>query len=232
MLEMPLARVAALLATLVVLFVSGCSSGTATESTLTAVPDPVPQPAEIIRESTPVDAAVATFAGGCFWCVEAAFQETPGVSNAISGYAGGAEVDPTYEEVYTGRTGHRESVQVYYDPSSVTYPELLEVFWRATDPTDAEGQFVDRGLPYTTAVFVRDDQQLAAAEQSRDALDASGRFEEPVVTPVLPFTTFYEAEDYHQDFYLKSSDRYESYEAGSGREEFKAQVWREIQESS
>ncbi len=223
--------VVALVASFFVALVAGCRAGPEA-SELAAGPEQVPQPAVIVRESTPSDAAVATFAGGCFWCVEAVFQETAGVSNAISGYAGGAEVDPTYREVYTGRTGHREAVQVYYDPAVVTYSELLDVFWRAIDPTDPGGQFVDRGLPYTTAIFVRDEAQRATAEESKDALAGSGVFEQPIVTPVLPFTTFYEAEEYHQDFYLKSEDRYDTYEAGSGREEFKAQVWQEIQETS
>lgn len=223
--------VVALVASFLVAFLAGCRAEPEAAA-LAAVPEPVPQPAVIVREPTPADAAVATFAGGCFWCVESAFQETPGVSNAISGYAGGPEVDPTYEEVYTGSTGHRESVQVYYDPAVVTYSELLDVFWRAIDPTDPGGQFVDRGLPYTTAVFVRDEAQRAAAEESKDALAESGVFEQPIATPVLPFTTFFEAEEYHQDFYLKSADRYDEYEADSGREEFKAQVWQEIQETS
>jgi peptide methionine sulfoxide reductase msrA/msrB len=223
--------VAALVAGILVAVLAGCRAEPEA-SALVAVPEPVPQPAEIIREPTPADAAVATFAGGCFWCVESGFQETPGVSNAISGYAGGPEVNPTYEEVYTGSTGHREAVQVYYDPAVVTYSELLDVFWRAIDPTDAGGQFVDRGLPYTTAIFVRDEAQRAAAEESKAALAASGVFDEPIVTPVLPFTTFFEAEEYHQDFYLKSGDRYDAYAAGSGREEFKERVWQEIQESS
>jgi peptide methionine sulfoxide reductase msrA/msrB len=223
---------ALLIAGLLGLLLAGCGGAAELESAPTDVPDPVPQPAVIVREPTPAEAAVATFAGGCFWCVEAAFQETPGVSNAISGYAGGAEVDPTYKDVYTGSTGHREAVQVYYDPAVVSYTELLDVFWRATDPTDPGGQFVDRGLPYTTAVFVRDDAQQAAAEDSRAALATSGVFDEPIVTPILPFTTFYEAEEYHQDFYLKSEERYDAYEAGSGREEFKARVWQEIQQES
>ncbi len=223
--------VAALAASVFVALLAGCRADPEA-SELAAVPEPVPQPAVIVRESIPDDAAVATFAGGCFWCVESVFQETAGVSNAISGYAGGSEVDPTYQDVYTGRTGHREAVQVYYDPAVITYSELLDVFWRAIDPTDAGGQFVDRGFPYTTAVFVRDEAQRAAAQESRDALAESGVFDQPIATPVLPFTTFYEAEEYHQDFYLKSADRYDRYEAGSGREEFKAQVWQEIQETS
>ena len=220
------------LAAVAIGFVAGYRSEPVVGSAATAVPDPVPEPATLVREATPPGSAVATFAGGCFWCVEAAFQETEGVSNAISGYAGGAEIDPTYRDVYTGATGHRESVQVYYDPAVVSYEELLEVFWRSIDPTDAGGQFVDRGLPYTTAVFVQDDDQRAVAERSKAALAASGRFQEEIVTPVLPFTTFYEAEDYHQDYYLKSPERYDDYEQGSGREAFKARAWQEIQDAA
>ncbi len=141
-------------------------------------------------------------------------------------------MSPTNEEVHTGRTGHREAVQVYYDPEAVNYCELLDAFWQAIDPTDPGGQFVDRGLPYTTAIFVRGGAQRASAQASKDAPAESGVFEQPIATPVLPFTTFYEAEEYHRDFHLKSEVRYDEYEAGSGREEFKAQVWQKIQETS
>lgn len=189
------------------------------------------QPAELVSEEYPIGAAAATFAGGCFWCTEAAFQETPGVSNAISGYAGGSEFDPTYKAVYTGATGHREALRVYYDPEQVTYQELLDVYWKSIDPTDPDGQFVDRGTPYTTAIFVHSDQQRSAAESSKTALQNLGRLDAPIVTEILPLTTFYEAEEYHQDFYLKSSDRYEAYTGASGRADFKERVWGEIQES-
>ncbi len=202
---------------------------------VTRDPAPVADPApaaggtEVVSEAVPPGAAVATFAGGCFWCTEAAFQETPGVSNAISGYAGGTEPNPSYEDVYTGGTSHRESLQVYFDPEQVSYRELLEVYWRSIDPTDPGGQFVDRGMPYTTAIFVRGPEQRRAAQRSKDRLAESGRFEAPIVTEILPFTSFYQAEDYHQDFYQKSSDRYRAYEDASGREAFKALVWQEIQ---
>lgn len=189
----------------------------------------VAAPVEVVRESVPDGAAVATFAGGCFWCTEAVFQQTPGVSNAISGYAGGTEPDPSYEDVYTGRTSHREALQVYFDPADVSYKELLDVFWRSIDPTDAGGQFVDRGPSYSTAIYVRDEQQRRAAERSKRELAESGRFSDPIATQIVPFTTFYQAEDYHQDFYQKSSERYAAYEGASGREEFKARVWQEIQ---
>ena len=156
-------------------------------------------------------------------------QETEGVSEVVSGYAGGEEVDPTYEDVYKGRTGHRESVQVYFDPSVVTYDELLDIFWKNIDPTDDGGQFVDRGFSYTTAIFYHDQDQRRAAQSSLDELDRAGRFDEAIVTKILPFTSFYPAEDYHQDYYKKSSTRYNIYKDASGREDFKRKVWEEIQ---
>lgn len=183
---------------------------------------------EIIREEIPDGAAVATFAGGCFWCTEASFQETAGVSNAISGYGGGPEYNPTYKEVYTGSTGHRESLRIYFDPDEVSYEELLDVYWRTIDPTDNGGQFVDRGMPYTTAIFYHDDGQREAAETSKRALAESGKLDSPIVTEILPLTTFYEAEEYHQDFYQHSSERYKQYADASGRKEFKELVWGEI----
>ena len=174
-------------------------------------------------------AEVATFAAGCFWCTEAVFQETEGVHDVVSGYAGGTEENPTYEQVYTNTTGHREAVQIFYDPAVIAYSELLDLLWRNMDPTDDGGQFVDRGFSYTTAIFYHSEQQQEEAELSRSELASSDRFEDPIVTPVLPFTTFYEAEAYHQDFYKHSRDRYDSYEANSGRESYKAQVWEAIQ---
>ena len=183
----------------------------------------------IVREKVPDGVVAATFAGGCFWCTESAFQETEGVSNAISGYSGGAEFNPTYKEVYTGSTGHRESLRIYFDPDEVSYEQLLGIYWGIIDPTDDGGQFVDRGMPYTTAIFYHTEAQRQAAEKSKQALAESGRFDSPIVTEILPFTTFYEAEEYHQDFYKTSSGRYEEYAKASGREEFKELVWGEIQ---
>lgn len=185
----------------------------------------------IIREEVADGTISATFAGGCFWCTEAAFQETDGVTNSISGYAGGEEYDPTYKDVYSETTGHREALRVYYYSDKISYEELLEIFWRSIDPTDGGGQFVDRGMSYTTAIFYENDEQKAAAEKSKKELEESGRFDKPIATKILPFTTFYEAEDYHQDFYKKSPDRYKSYSGASGREEFKDLVWGEIQKS-
>ena len=173
---------------------------------------------------------IATFATGCFWCMEAIFQETPGVTASISGYAGGTEENPTYEEVVSQLTSHREGVRVEFDPAQVSYEELLGIFWRNIDPTDPGGQFVDRGFSYTTAVFYHDELQRELAEKTRAELAGDDRFDgKPIVTEILPYTTFYEAEEYHQDFYLKSRQRYQSYEIGSGRQQFEQKHWSEDQ---
>ncbi|MFP4421668.1 MAG: peptide-methionine (R)-S-oxide reductase MsrB [Desulfococcaceae bacterium] len=172
-----------------------------------------------------VETKTATFAGGCFWCVEADLEKVDGVVEVVSGYTGGPEKNPTYKEVAGGATGHVEAVQVHYDPQKISYPEVLGVFWRHIDPTDDGGQFVDRGRQYRTAIFYHDEEQRKAAEASKAALDASGRFEKPVVTEILPFSKFYTAEDYHQDYYRKSSLRYKMYRSGSGRDQFIAEYW-------
>ncbi len=175
----------------------------------------------------PDDAARATFAGGCFWCTEAAFEQLDGVYEVISGYTGGSEQDPTYEQVSSGTTGHAEAVQVSYDPLRIGYDELLDLYWRQIDPTDAGGQFVDRGAQYRTVVFYHDDEQRAMAEASRDALAESGRFDAPIVTDIVAAGPFYRAEEYHQDFYKKAPERYESYRAGSGHDPFLESIWGE-----
>jgi len=168
---------------------------------------------------------VATFAGGCFWCTESDFEKVPGVLKVISGYTGGRKENPTYEEVSSGRTGHLEAVQVHYDPEKVTYEQLLEVFWRHIDPTDAGGQFVDRGSQYRSAVFYHDEEQKRLAEASREALARSGKFTRPIATEILPLSRFYEAEDYHQDYYRKSPLRYQFYRSNSGRDQFLKKTW-------
>lgn len=168
---------------------------------------------------------VATFAGGCFWCIEADFEKLPGVVKVISGYTGGKTKNPTYEEVTTGTTGHLEAIQVHYDPSKVSYEELLQFFWRHIDPTDGGGQFVDRGPQYRSAIFYHDEEQKRIAEESKKDLDRSGKFKKPIVTEILKLTQFYEAEDYHQDYYRKSPLRYQYYRHGSGRDEFISQTW-------
>ncbi len=162
----------------------------------------------------------ATFAGGCFWCVEAGFEKLPGVKEAISGYTGGHVDNPTYEQVSADETGHLEAVQVHYDPKEISYQVLLEAFWRQVDPTDAGGQFYDRGESYRTGIFYHGEQQKAAAERSRAALNRSGRFDQAVVTEIVPFAKFWTAEEYHQDYYKKNPIRYGFYRRGSGRDRF------------
>jgi peptide methionine sulfoxide reductase msrA/msrB len=169
--------------------------------------------------------AIAVFAGGCFWCVEADFEKVGGVIEVISGYTGGDEPNPTYEMVSSGKTGHVEAVQVIYDPDKVSYKELLDVFWRHVDPTDDGGQFVDRGSQYRTAIFYQDEEQKAHAEASRLALDKSGRYERPVVTPILKAGPFYPAEEYHQNYYETHGLRYKMYRSGSGRDAFLKKNW-------
>jgi peptide methionine sulfoxide reductase msrA/msrB len=167
----------------------------------------------------------ATFAGGCFWCSESDFEKVDGVVDAISGYTGGDRANPTYEEVSSGRTKHMEAVQVIYDPSKITYKELLGVFWMHIDPTDTGGQFVDRGSQYRTAIFWHDEEQKRLAEESKKALEASGRFKKPIATEIVKFKAFYPAEDYHQDFYKTSPLRYNSYRRHSGRDQFIERHW-------
>jgi peptide methionine sulfoxide reductase msrA/msrB len=168
---------------------------------------------------------VATFAGGCFWCTEADFEKVPGVVKVVSGYTGGKKENPTYEEVSLGTTGHVEAVQVYYDPAKVTYEELLNYFWRHIDPADAGGQFVDRGSQYRSVIFYHDGEQKRLAEKSKEELNKSGRFDKPIVTEIIQFVTFYEAEEYHQDYYKKNPLRYKYYRYASGRDQFLKKVW-------
>jgi peptide methionine sulfoxide reductase msrA/msrB len=173
----------------------------------------------------PPGSATAVFAGGCFWCMESALEKVDGVYDVVSGYAGGEDSDPSYDEVSAGRTGHREVVRVRYDPTKVEYARLLDAFWSEIDPTDDGGQFADRGDQYRTAIFYHDEEQRQLAQQSKDELARSGRFDRPIVTEILPAGPFYPAEDYHQDFYKKSPARYESYRDNSGRTGFLERVW-------
>lgn len=170
----------------------------------------------------------ATFAGGCFWCMEHPFEKLLGVKEVISGYTGGRKENPGYQEVSAGNSGHLEAVQITYDPSKITYTGLLDVFWRQIDPTDDGGQFVDRGGQYKTAIFYHNEKQKRLAKESRKALDESGRFPKPVVTRIFALPKFYRAEEYHQDYYKKSPQRYQSYRSGSGRDEFLKKVWGEM----
>lgn len=167
----------------------------------------------------------ATFAGGCFWCMEEAYERVPGVISAVSGYMGGTVKNPTYEQVSSGRTGHMEVVQVQYDPSKVTYAKLLDVFWHNVDPTQADGQFCDHGSQYRSAIFYRGDEQKKLAEASKTALAKTKPFKGDIVTAILPAGDFYPAEEYHQDFYRKNPARYKFYKTGCGREARLAQLW-------
>ncbi|RAL20447.1 peptide-methionine (S)-S-oxide reductase [Lujinxingia litoralis] len=169
--------------------------------------------------------ARATFAGGCFWCMEPPFDATEGVVSTTSGYTGGPESAPTYEDVSSGRTGHTEAIEVIYDPDLVSYDELLDVFWRSHDPTDAAGQFADRGSQYRPAIFYHSELQLEQARASKANLQADGPFQKPIVTAIEPAQTFWIAEDYHQDYYQKNPDPYQRYYRASGRQDFLKRIW-------
>jgi len=180
---------------------------------------------EVNTVETNSQTKVAVFAGGCFWCMEAPFEKLKGVSSVVSGYTGGKEKTPTYEQVSAGKTGHVEAIQVTFDPRLITYEKLLDVFWHQIDPTDADGSFVDRGDQYRSAIFYQDELQWQLAKESKKKLDASGRFATPVVTDILPAVTFYIAEAYHQDYHRRNPIRYRYYRAGSGRDDFLEQAW-------
>jgi peptide-methionine (S)-S-oxide reductase len=169
--------------------------------------------------------AIAVFAGGCFWCVEEAFEKVPGVITAASGFMGGTVANPSYDLVMTKTTGHFESVQVTYDPSKVSYAQLVDWFWRNIDPVDARGQFCDKGSPYRSAIFYRGEEQRKVAEETKQALQASGRFKEPIATQVIAAGPFYEAEDYHQDYYKKNPQRYQYYKLLCKRAQRLEEIW-------
>jgi peptide methionine sulfoxide reductase msrA/msrB len=176
--------------------------------------------------------AKATFAGGCFWCMEPPFEKLEGVVDVTSGYTGGHTANPIYEEVSSGRTGHVEANQILYNPSRISYSELLEVFWRNIDPTDEYGQFVDRGPQYATAVFYHDAEQKRLAEESRDRLQQSGRFDRPIVTEIREYQEFFEAEAYHQDYHQTYTTRYTYYRSASGRDRFIDKAWKDEKEKN
>jgi len=171
--------------------------------------------------------AHATFAGGCFWCMEGPFDRLPGVISTTSGYTGGSVKRPSYEQVSSGTTGHAEAVDVVYDPSKVTYEQLLDVFWHNVDPLDRGGQFCDRGNQYRTAIFYHDAEQQRLAEQSKEALDASGKLKKKIVTEIVPAGEFYAAEDYHQEYYIRNPIRYKYYRFNCGRDDRLKQLWGE-----
>ncbi len=167
----------------------------------------------------------ATFSGGCFWCMEHPFEKLEGVVDVISGYTGGHKESPNYKEVSAGGTGHLEAIQILYDPSKITYSELLDVFWRQIDPTDPGGQFVDRGGQYGTAIFYYTEEQRVSAEKSKEELEESGTFKKPIVTKIRKASKFYKAEDYHQDYHKKNPIRYKYYRNNSGRDQYLKKIW-------
>jgi peptide methionine sulfoxide reductase msrA/msrB len=177
------------------------------------------------KPSTNSKKAIATFAGGCFWCMEQPFEQLDGVDEVISGYTGGDKENPSYEEVCRGNTGHLEAIQVKYDPEKISYDELLNVFWQTIDPTDPGGQFVDRGSQYKTAIFYHNKEQKRSAEESKKALNKANLFKKPVATEIRQATIFYKAEDYHQDYYRTCPIQYNSYKSGSGRGQFQKSIW-------
>lgn len=171
------------------------------------------------------ESQLATFAGGCFWCMVKPFEETPGILKVVSGYTGGTLVNPTYEDVCSKGTGHFEAVQITFDPEQFRYKKLLEIYWQQIDPTNPQGQFFDRGQPYKTAIFYHNQDQHREALESKKILEESGRFIDPIVTEILPAATFYPAEDYHQDYHRKNPVRYSAYRQGSGRDAFLKEHW-------
>jgi methionine-S-sulfoxide reductase len=167
----------------------------------------------------------ATFAGGCFWCMQPPFDKVKGVLSTVVGYTGGTQENPSYEQVSSGRTGHAESIQITYDPAKVSYEQLLDVFWKNIDPTTLNRQFADAGSQYRTAIFYHTEQQRKLAVASKEKLEKSGRFKEPIVTEITPASKFHPAEEYHQSYYKKNSMHYNSYRSASGRDKFLKEVW-------
>jgi methionine-S-sulfoxide reductase len=178
-------------------------------------------------EAAPAATKTAIFAGGCFWCMQPAYDHAKGVTQTVVGYSGGSEADATYEKVSAHRTQHREVIQVTYDPAQISYDQLLDIFWRQINPTQADGQFHDVGLSYRAAIFYGNEEEQKAAEASKERLGKSGKFDKPIVTEILPAVKFYSAEEYHQKYYLKNPAAYEAYHLGSGRVRFLDKIWGE-----
>ena len=178
---------------------------------------------------SPMSEKIATLAGGCFWCLQAPFENKPGILKVEAGYAGGDMANPTYDDVVTGTTGHREAVQVHFDPEKMSFDQILDIFWLQIDPTDEGGQFADRGFQYTTAIYYHDDQQKEIAQKSKQALQESGIHKGDIATVIEEFSSFYPAEEYHQQYYLKNPEAYKQYHRGSGREAFVEQTKQKLQ---
>jgi methionine-S-sulfoxide reductase len=177
------------------------------------------------QNSSPTETKTAIFAGGCFWCIQPAFDKAKGVIRTVVGYSGGTEPNPTYELVSSEKTGYRESIQITYDPAKISYDQLLDIYWRQIDPTQADGQFTDVGPSYRAAIFFSDDDEKKIAEASKEKLALSGKFKKPIVTEILPAMKFYPAEAYHQKYYQQNPEHFEAFEEGSGRTSFKKKAW-------
>src|SRR5512132_2607316 len=177
------------------------------------------------QSTVPAMTRTAVFAGGCFWCIQPAFDKTPGVIKTVVGYCGGTEPNPTYKLVTSEKTKYRESIEVTYDPAKISYDQLLDIYWRQIDPTQADGQFTDIGPSYRAAIFYGDADEKKIAEASKEKLARSGKFDKPVVTEILPTMKFYPAEAYHQKYYQQNREHFEAFEKGSGRVSFEKKTW-------
>src|SRR6266480_1813416 len=177
------------------------------------------------QSPTPAMTSIAVFAGGCFWCIQPAFDKTPGVVKTVVGYCGGTEANPTYKLATSEKTKYRESIEITYDPAKISYDQLLEIYWRQIDPTQADGQFTDIGPSYRAAIFYGNAEEMKIAQASKEKLTRSGKFKKPIVTEILPAIKFWPAEDYHQKYYRQNPERFEAFEEGSGRVSFKKDKW-------
>jgi peptide methionine sulfoxide reductase msrA/msrB len=177
------------------------------------------------QSSSPAETRTAIFAGGCFWCIQPAFDKATGVIKTVVGYCGGTEPNPTYEIVSSEKTGYRESIQITYDPAKISYDQLLDIYWRQIDPTQADGQFTDTGPSYRAAIFYGNDEEKRIAEASKEKLARSEKFNKPIVTEILPAMKFYPAEAYHQKYYQQNPEHFEAFEEGSGRTSFQKKTW-------
>src|SRR6266480_1950337 len=177
------------------------------------------------ENSSPMETRTAIFAGGCFWCIQPAFDKAKGVIKTVVGYSGGTEPNPTYELVSSEKTGYRESIEITYDPTKISYDQLLDIYWRQIDPTQADGQFTDIGPSYRAAIFYNDNEEKKIAGASKEKLARSGKFDKPIVTDILPAMKFYPAEAYHQKYYQQNPEHFEAFEKGSGRVSFEKKTW-------
>ena len=209
---------------LILLLITSCTTIDMKKQSKIETQQPINQQTIPQTEQTNSSLETAYFAGGCFWCVEADFEKKHGgIKEVISGYMGGTVENPKYEEVSAGETGHRESVEVIYDPKLTSYQDLLDIFWHSIDPTDADGSFVDRGFQYSSAIFYKNENEKKLAEESKKEIQK--KFDKPIATAIIPATEFYVAEEYHQDYYKKNPLRYKYYRGASGRDQFIEETW-------